>query len=69
VTGKQQPSRVARSLEAFALDLFSSKNIIVTQTFERPGHGGPDVFFQIAAVAKGVSCPKWFTRFRACVQG
>ena len=32
--------------EAFALDLFSSKNIIVAQIFERPDHGGSGVFFQ-----------------------
>jgi len=33
--------------KTFALDIFSSKNIIVAQINERPGHGGPDVYFQI----------------------
>ena len=42
VTGMQQHSRCDGN--AFALDLFSSKNIIVTQTFERPHHGGSGVF-------------------------
>ena len=54
---------------AFALDLFSSKNIIVAQIFERPGHGGSGVFFQSSAALVGVFCPKWLHRFRACVQG
>jgi hypothetical protein len=55
--------------EAIALDLFTSKNIIVKQIFERPSRGGPDVFFQFTAASVGVFCPKWFTRWHACVQG
>src|ERR1700692_3993880 len=32
--------------QPFALDIFSSKNIIVRQILERPDHGGSGVFFQ-----------------------
>src|SRR6202030_3799448 len=33
--------------QPFALDIFSSKNIIVRQILERPDHGGSGVFFQL----------------------
>jgi hypothetical protein len=50
------------------LDLFSSKNIIVAQIFERPDHGGSGGFFQFALALVGVFCSKWCIRLRACVQ-
>jgi hypothetical protein len=44
-------SRVRR--KAFTLDLFTSKNIILKQIFERPNHGGSGVFFHLTVASVG----------------
>src|SRR5262249_48017296 len=54
---------------AFALDLFSSKNIIVAQSWGRRVQAGSGVFFWFKPALVGVFCLKWSIRFRACVRG